>query len=254
MNDKKIKTILLITGVFFVFLLTVLTGVTIYNEIKKANFIGLDSDHLRTINVTGEGKVYAIPDTASVSFSVITENENSEIALDENNEKASAVVNFLKEQGVEEENIQTTGINVQPIYDRSREREGEVRIIRYEVTNRVDVELEDLDNINTVIDGTVRAGANRVDSFEFLVSSKEDLRAEAREKAIKEARTKAEKTASSLGVKLGRVIDFSETRDYYLPSFPQREVMDSIEEVPDMPIETGENEIKIQVNIDFEII
>jgi len=256
MDEKKLKFGLMIVAAVFLVSLTVLVNVLIGNEVKKASFIGLDSDHLRTISVSGEGKVYVTPDTAKVSFSVITTDSDSETALDENNERASEVVNYLKGQGIEEENIQTTGLNVRPLYDREIERrELEERTIGYEVTNRVEVEFKELERASTIIDGAVRAGANSVDSFQFIVNEEDDFRAEAREKAIKEAKEKAEATASSLGVKVGRVIEFSESRDY-TPLVMERGMGDvAMEEpAPDMPLEPGENEITVNVSIDYEII
>ncbi len=256
MDDKNVKLSLMVVGMIFLVSLIVLVNVIIGNELKKSNFIGLDSDHLRTIRVTGEGKTYAVPDTASISFSVLTSDESSEIALNENNKKAEAVVNFLKQQGIEKKNIQTTGVRVRPVYDWSPERTEYRRIASYEVTNRIEVEFDDLEKINTVIDGSIRAGANRVDSFQFLISDQEELRAEAKAKAIQQAREKARKTTFLLGVRLGRVIDFSETRDYYMPPMMREAAMDVIETdmAPEMPIEPGENEIIVNVTIEYEII
>ena len=256
MEDKKIKNVVMIVGVVFLVSLTVLTNVIIGNEVKRANFIGLNNSHLRTINVMGEGKTYAIPDTASISFSVITIDEKSEVALNENNKKSDAVVNYLKEQGIEKENIQTVGLNVQPIYERDPDSWTEMQIIHYQVTNRIEVKFKDLDKVNTVIDGAIRVGANKVDSFLFLISDEEELKTETREKAIQEARKKAKETTAALGVKLGRVISFSESRDYYTFPVMQKEMMAMDQEgtIPEMPIEPGENEIIITVTIEYEII
>jgi len=255
MHDK-IKPVLMIVGVVFLVSLTVLVNVIISNEVKKSDFIGLESEHLRTINVGGEGNVYAVPDAAEISFSVITDDEDSEKALRENNEKAERVVSYLKEQGIQEEDIQTTGIDVRPIYERDEERGAERRISRYEAINKVEVKIEDLEKAETVIGGAVEAGANRVDGFELVVSDEEELKAKAREKAIKEAREKAEQTASSLRVKLGRVIEFSESRSDYIYPVMERGLGEELEEdaVPEVPVEPGENEITVNVSIEYEII
>ncbi len=254
MNNKKIQTVLIIVGIVFLVSLTLLVSVIISNKVEEAKFIGLDSQHLRTIRVTGEGKVQAVPDMARVSFSILTSHEDQVEALNENNKKADQVITYLKEQGVEEKNIQTIGFNVQPIYDRHPETFVRDKIIRYEVSNRVEVELKDLEKANTIIDGAIRSGANRVNNFQFLIEDETELRKQAREKAVKEAEEKAQEIASVLKVKIGRIIDFSESRDYYV--MPMRGMaMDMVAEasVPDLPLEPGENEITVRVTIDYEI-
>ena len=254
MHDKNIKSILTIVGVVLLVSLTVLVNIIISNEVKKGRFIGLDSEHVRTIDVKGEGEILATPDSASVHFGVITSSENSEEALEENNTKATRLIDFLKKEGVEEKNIQTTGVNVMPVYDRDPDFISERKIIRYEVSNRVEVKIEDIDNASTIIDGAVREGADNVTGLRFSVSDEEKLKERAREKAVQDAREKAEGITSALGVKLGRVMSFSESGDYGI-MYRSEMALDSIEESPEKtPIEPGEDEVKINVTVTFEII
>ncbi len=253
MNNKNLQSVLIMVSIISLVSLTVLTSVFINNEIKKTNFIGLDSQHLRTITVTGEGKVSVVPDMASLSFSVITQDKKTDIALNLNNEKANKVIEYLKKEGIAPEDIQTTIFNIYPVYKRdpnfiSRE------IDYYEVTNRINIELKDLEKANTIIDGAIRVGANKVDSLQFLVSNEDELKKEAREKAVKQAKEKAEEIVLALGVKLGRTMDFSETRDYYLPFRTEREMMVADSNIAyEVPLEPGENDIRINVSINYEI-
>lgn len=253
MDNKKFQQILIIIGIILLTSLTVLISVLINNEIKKANFIGLDSQNLRTITVSGEGMMHVVPDIASISFSITTRDKTTETALSQNNQKTDQVIEFLKEQGVAAEDIKTIDFNVYPLYKRdidfiSRE------IDYYEVVNRIVVELKDLEKASVIIDGAIRAGANRTDSLQFLVSNEEEFKKEAREKAVEQARSKAQEIASALGVKLGRVIDFSETSNYYLPFRAEKEIMVAdTSSAYEVSLEPGENEITVNVIINYEI-
>ncbi len=255
MTEKDTKTVLVIVGVVLLVSLTVLVNIIISNEVKRGRFIGFDSEHVRTIDVKGEGKVLATPDSASVHFGVITSSESSEEALEENNAKATSLIAFLKSEGVEERNIQTTGVNVRPVYDRDPDFISERRIIRYEVSNRVEVKIEDIDNVGTIVDGAVREGADNVTGLRFSVSDEEKLKEQAREEAVQDAREKAEGITSALGVRLGRVMSFSESRDYGI-IYRAEMALDSLEgELPEKtPIEPGEDEVEVTVTITFEII
>ncbi len=254
MNDQSIKTILTVVGVVLLVSLTVMVNIITSNQIKKGNYIGLENEEVRTIKVEGEGVVSVTPDEAEISFAVITSDESSEVALNENNINADRLITFLKEEGVEEKNIQTAGVNVNPVYDRSSDFTSERRIIRYEVSNRVDVKIEDIDKVGGILDGGVRAGANSVSNLRFSISDEESVKNNAREEAIKDARERAEEIASALGVKIGRVMDFSESRGY-TPIYRSM-MMDSMEmaeDVPETPIQPGEDEVKASVVVEFEI-
>src|SRR3989344_9340189 len=69
-----------------------------------------------TVSFTGEGKVFAVPDIAAISFSILTEAKASKEAQDSNSAKSKQVVDFLKSQNIEDKDIKTTGYNVYPQY------------------------------------------------------------------------------------------------------------------------------------------
>ncbi len=74
----------------------------------------------RYITVTGHGKISAIPDTAWVSGGVHTQAKTATEALNNNNNLMEAVIEVLKNANIRNKNIQTSGFNVHPIYDRSK--------------------------------------------------------------------------------------------------------------------------------------
>ncbi len=254
--EKNLKTAVVILGIVFFVSLIVLVNVLTNNEKLKAKFIGLDKAHLPTIQVKGEGAIYAVPDIAEISFTVLTEGKDTETALDENNRRMDSVINYLKKEGVDEKDIQTSGFSVYPMQSRREDpvtRETKLEIYGYQVRNTVEVELKDLEKADVVIDGATRAGANEVNRLQFLVSDEELHRTEARRKAVEEARKKGEEIASALGVSLGRVIEFSEDTAYFPYARMEMSAMDSAMSVDKTPIEPGENEIKVSVTVKYEI-
>ena len=254
---KDIKTAFIIVSIVFLVSLTVFINVLISNEVKKADFIGLDPQRIPTVQVRGEGKIYAAPDTAEIYFSVITEGKTTELALDQNNKKMDQVINHLKGKGIEDKDIKTASFNIRPIYvyeTNPRTNTRERVLSSYEVSNRVEVKIRDLGQISSIIDGAIRSGANNVSRLEFLIDDEEEFKKQAREIAVKEAEERAKELASVLGVKVGRIISFSEDEAYYYhPIF--REAADMAMEggVPEVPVEPGENEITVQVRIEYEI-
>ncbi len=255
--NKKHTSAIAITGII---LLTSLIALTIFltrNEILKANFIGLDTENLPTLRLQGTGTIYASPDEAEILLSVVTENEDSEIALAENNTKMNNVINYLKSEGVENENIKTGDISIIPLED-WREDPQTKRTVReiyaYRARNTVEIKLKELDRAGEIINGAVKSGANEVSRFNLVVSNEDEYKKKAREEAIKEAREKGEEIASALGVKIKRVISFSEDHGHYFMSRMEMDTMEGVKEISEeVPLEPGENKIEINVTVEYEI-
>lgn len=196
MNNKLFLSIL---SVFLVFL-TVYIGVLIITGIEK--------EEERTIVVSAEGEAFAKPDIAIITISVKSEERTVDRAMLENTEKANKVIEFLKEEGIEERDIKTASFNIYPRYrydDRSRNLEG------YEVLHSLEVKIRDIFETGKIIEGATAKGANEVSGLSFLVEDEEELKAIAREDAINKAKARAEMIASQLGVRIRRIISFSET-------------------------------------------
>ncbi len=253
--EKKLQNAFFIVGLVLLVSLILLVNVNISNQSLKSNFIGLDSQRLPSIRVSGEASILTSPDTAQISFSVITESEDTANAISENNRKTETVIDYLKKEGIEDKHIRTSGFNLQPLRKRKRDPktgQSSMEIYGYRVTNRIEVEVKDLEKTGTITGGAVKAGANSVRNLRFLVSNEEEYKKEARAKAISKARKKAEEIISSLDAELGRIISFSEDKDFSPPisRVSMAEVADSAYEVP---IKPGENEIKVNVTLEYEI-
>lgn len=204
-----------------------------------------------TVSFSGEGKVLAKPDVAAISLSIVTEAITSKSAQDDNSNKSKAVTDFLKNQGVEEKDIKTTGYNIYPQYRYPQYDKPEIR--GYQVNQTMEVKVRDLDKVSSVLDGVVSAGVNQVNSLGFEIDEPEKLKAEARQKAIKAAKAKAEELEDQLGVDLGKIVNFSESAGGFPgPIFYEKAAVGGFGgDGPSVP--TGENEIMINVTITYQI-
>jgi uncharacterized protein YggE len=135
-----------------------------------------------TINVTGNGQVYIVPDIAYINIGVHSEAEVVTDALNENNQQAQAISGVLSGMGVTAEDIQTTAFNVFPMQEYGPN--GEVTNTKYGVDNSVMVTVRDLSKLGTILDAVVQAGANTINSISFDAQDKTAAYAEARRLAV----------------------------------------------------------------------
>ncbi len=156
-----------------------------------------------TINVTGIGQVSLAPELAYVYVGVQSQSDNVAQALSDNNAKAQAIAQALREMGVEDKDVQTSSFNIYP--QQQYGQMGEVTGTLYNVNNTVYVTVRKLDTLGQLLDVTVRAGANSIDGISFDVSqaTKDQAVADARKLAVDSARAQAQALAEAAGVSLG---------------------------------------------------
>ncbi len=161
-----------------------------------------------TISVSGEGKVMANPDIGELNFGVQTgRQETAEEAMKILADKMTAVIDAVKAQGVEDKDIVTQYLNLNPSYDWD---EGKRIDQGFEATQNVRVKVRNLDNMTAILGAATSAGANQAGSVNFTIDDPEELRAQAREKAIINGQEKAAALAAQLGKKLGKLKGFGE--------------------------------------------
>ena len=253
-GKKNLIIILVVILSIFLLVLTISNIVGIQNKVKQGKYIGQDVESRSTISVAGTGEVYAKPDLALVSFSVVIEAKTVGEAMSQNTEKMNNIISFIKEQGVESKDLKTTSFNIYPRYDYDRSSSiypsGKRVLVGYEVTQQLEVKIRDLDKTGQIIEGAANNGANQIGSLQFTVENEDELKKQARKEAIEKAKAKAEELAGQLGVKLVRIISFSEGG--YVPIFYSESAIKGIGGgAPD--IEIGENKISVNVSITYEI-
>lgn len=205
----------------------------------------------RTITVTGQGEASAAPDLAVMSIGVQTEGNTAAAALRQNSAQMSATIKKLKDLGVADKDIQTSGLSINPRYDYEKNRSNP-RVIGFTASNRLTVKLRDLDEAGGVIDQAVQSGANTLGGISFTFSDPKPLYEKARKDAVARARAQAELLTEAAGVDLGQVLTI---QDGYVsaPSPQPVRARMSMAEDSSVPIQAGESSITASVTIVYEI-
>ena len=156
-----------------------------------------------TFDVTGEGKISVKPDIASVSLGIRTQVQTVKGVQDQINSTINKVSAAIKELGVDTGDIQTTNYSIYPDYDYSGSSQ---RIKGYSASTNLSIKVRDTDKVNSVIDAATSNGANEVLGISFEVDDETKAENEAREKAVADAKRKAQDAAKIAGFRLGRII------------------------------------------------
>ncbi|PIT92391.1 MAG: hypothetical protein COU08_02705 [Candidatus Harrisonbacteria bacterium CG10_big_fil_rev_8_21_14_0_10_42_17] len=210
----------------------------------------------RTISVSGEGEVVAIPDIARLDFSVVSDGQDPKKLQEDNVLKINAAIDFIKEQGVKKEDIKTSQFSLYPKYDYDR-FSGRSTVFGYTLTQSVTIKIRDFENISPILSKLPQVGINQIGSISFEVDDPETYLADAREKAFDKAREKAESMARQNGVRLGKVVTFNDN-SYGYPVYRYEDAAFGkegavAESAPAPTIEPGSQDIKVNVNVVYEI-
>ena len=162
------------------------------------------------ISVIGEANVSVAPDQAQIDGGVTSDARTAREASEANNAAMAKVLLALKGAGIEEKDYQTSRLSLQPQFAPSKVAERAPGIVSFRASNRVTVRIRDVSKVANVIDVLVGAGANDIGGINFTVTQASKHLDEAREKAIADARRKAEIYAKAAGVTLGEPLSISE--------------------------------------------
>ena len=199
------------------------------------------------ISVTGEATVSVPPDQAQIDGGVTSEAKTAREASDANNTAMGKVLLALKGAGIEEKDVQTSRLSLQP--QSAPNRPGPSAIVSYRASNRVTVRLRDVTKVANVIDTLVGAGANEIGGINFVVTQASKLLDEAREQAIADARRKAEIYAKAAGVTLGAPLSIAEQGS---PGpIPFRKM--AVGMAASTPVAQGEETLAVTVSVSWAI-
>ena len=158
------------------------------------------------IVTSARGEVQATPDEATIMFAVETRAATAAEAGARNARTQNAVLDTLRKMRFPQNDISTLGYSVQPEY-RYPERGGEPTVIGYVARNTIRLKVRRIDQTGPAIDAALKAGANRVAGLNFESSRRDELRREALQAAVRNARADAAAMASAAGGSLGDLIE-----------------------------------------------
>lgn len=211
------------------------------------------AETLRTINVSGTGRVKAEPDVADIQIGVSKQGEDAQAAAEQTAEAMDAVVKSLIDSGIAEADIQTTNLNLNPVYNYNTDP---AKIVGWQANNTVRVTVRDITAVGDVIDAATVAGANQISGISFRVDDPSAAEALARSAAVADARAKADQLAADAGVNIIGVITISESGGQQpQPLYFAREEASfaAADGGFSTPVLAGEVELSVFVNIQYEI-
>jgi uncharacterized protein YggE len=182
---------------------------TIGVEMANGQENSQSNEKTRTVSVSGEGKVAAEPDQATVQFSVVTRHEDPEAARAANAEASALALRQIRDAGVDEEDIEMQHLSLNPAREWDPEKRKHIDV-GFEVNRSVSVEVDDLSLVPTLVARIVQSGANRIGGVQYGLSNDGEIRSEALSRAVANARAKARVMVAELGESLGRVISIHE--------------------------------------------
>lgn len=170
------------------------------------------------VSLSVNEEVRSAPDMATVSTGVQTRAMTAQEAMRLNAQQMNRLIEAVLKAGIERKDVQTSGINLNPQYDYSnREGQTQPRFLGYEASNQVTVMVRRIDDVGTVIDRMVTAGATNVNGPSFGIADNAPLLRQAREKAIRTAAERAQFYAQQTGYRSARLLSISETGDFRPP-------------------------------------
>ncbi|HLB29443.1 MAG TPA: SIMPL domain-containing protein [Dehalococcoidia bacterium] len=202
------------------------------------------------IMVGGQGVVSAPPDVAVLTLGASARAATVSDASAQVADAMNRLLNSLKGNGVQEKDIQTVQFSV---HEEREYRNGQSILVGFRATHTVRAKVREVAKAGRIIDDAVRAVGDllQLQGIAFAIDDPTALRAQAREKAMAEARAKAEQLARLAGVTLGRPLSISEGTA--LPPPIPLPLRAAPENAGGQPIASGEMEVAVNVQVLYAI-
>ena len=200
-----------------------------------------------TVEVVGEGIVYATPDMVNISISIEKEGFDLKNLRQKNGEAVAQVLQLLSKE-LPMENFQTSYVSLY--------KDDYNKLNKYRVVQNINIKLEDISKYDNLMNAIFDAGVNRIDGISFGVKNKEKLLQEARVAAIDDALKKALLYAVSLDQNIGKAIKIKEVNSHFNDIQPVERMskMSLGSTGSDNTLAVGKIAIEAQVNVAFELL
>lgn len=199
-----------------------------------------------TIDVTGEGLVYVVPDEVTINVRVENEGQEPKQLKNENDATVSDVLATIKEMGIKAKDVQTEYVRLSKNYDYN------TKTYNYTANQSISIKVRDLKKYEPLMNALLESGINRIDNVSFSSSDNDALESQARKKAVENAKMKAQEYVSVLNQSIGKAVSISENRTSSGPQPVYRTMAKtSSASSSKETIALGELEIKASVNVSF---
>ena len=206
------------------------------------------------LDIAASGEVTRVPDLAVISAGVQTLKPTATAAIEENATRMERVRAALKRAGIEDKDIQTSSINLNPEYQYDQNRPP--RLTGYRASNTVNIKFRDLKRTGAILDALVAEGSNQINGPSLTIDKPESALDEARTKAIANGRARADLYARALGMRVVRLLSVSEGGGYSVPPpmpYAADAVMVTGQRVAKTEIDPGTQQLQANVSMSFEL-
>jgi len=203
------------------------------------------------LDVSATGEVTRVPDVAIISAGVVSRSTTATGALQDTANRMSRVLAALKRAGIEDRDIQTSNVGLNPEYRYVENQPPQ--LVGYTASNTVTVRFRDIRNSGKILDALVAQGSNQINGPTLTVDKPESALDEARAKAIAIGRARAELYARSLGLRVVRVVSVNESGGSYpvpppMPMYARADMAQA-----KTSIEPGEQKLQVNLAMTFEL-
>ncbi len=202
------------------------------------------------LDISAVGEATRVPDIAVVNAGVVTRSTTATAALEQNAAQMERVRAALKRAGIDDRDIQTSNISLNPEY-RYVDNQAP-QLVGYTASNQVNVRFRDIRNTGKILDALVAQGANQINGPNLTIDKPDEALDEARAKAISVGRARAEVYARTLGMRVVRLVAVSESGGYAVPP-PMPVMMQARGERDSTRIDPGEQKLQVNLSMTFEL-
>lgn len=205
-----------------------------------------------TFNLSASGEIRVAPDMATISTGVQTEAATAQEAMALNRQRMNQVIAALRAQGIEERHIQTSGLNLNAVYDYPANEQPRLR--GYQASNQVTVMVHDLARLGQAVDAVVSAGANQINGISFGLRDPRAAEDQARRAAVQALQAKAQLYADATGMRLVGLRTLSEGGGYSPPPpMPVYRMEAAMDAGGGTPVQGGEVVVRIDITGVYEV-
>lgn len=206
--------------------------------------------------VTGVGKIEVVPDVAVVTLTAESRHPDWAAANERARTVAAAVREEIRKAGIEEADVRTLGVNVNPIME--YDTLNVPKVVGYQSHISVQVKVREAGKTGPLIDAAVQAGATNVSGPYFEISEPEKVEREARKLAMKDARQRAEDLAEAGGFEISGVVSVSDNGDGnvgrpYPMMMARAEMAMAAAPAPATEVSAGTQEVSVTVSAIYGI-
>ena len=239
--------------------------------LMQLRYVGAGINATNTISVSGYGEVLAVPDIATFTFSVVSDKPTVAAAQTDATAKANATTAYLTSAGIDAKDIQTTDYSIYPQYEYQNAvcpttsvsssgaasavycPPGKQVLTGYEVRQTTTVKVRDTSKAGELLAGVGAKGATEVSGLTFTFDNPDAVQDQARDKAIADAKSKADTLAKELGVSLVRIVSYNESGTPSPVYYKSLGMGATDAAAPAPEISVGQNKITSNVSITYEI-